>query len=186
MTHSIWQWPKSPILSQLSHILLSLLPLYPPFLLKSISQNGFWRYRLLKYLDDRGVRYVYYTPQKNILPCTAGMLKKAYLQVNCLQFVLYIRFIDTKSSLNMGSTSWSHQTIGNVLLIRYTAAPGHSASRYCVPVAQLSQASPIIFPFLVILWCKFNMYISPKMHNCSCIMHFSCHAYYKQSLWFVL
>ena len=64
----------------------------------------------------------------------------AYLRVNFLPIFQYNRFIDTKSSLNMGSISWSHQTIGNV------TAPGHNASRYCdigggptLPVTQLSQ-----------------------------------------------
>ena len=42
----------------------------------------------------------------------------AYLRVNYLQIFQYNRFLDTKSSLNIGSISWSHQTIGNVSLIR--------------------------------------------------------------------
>ena len=52
--------PCSITMTQLSHsvptlhIWLSQLSLNPQFLLKSKSQNRFWRYSFLKCLDDRG------------------------------------------------------------------------------------------------------------------------------------
>ena len=86
-------------------------PSSPLCLVKSKSQNGFWRYWFLKCLDGRGV-YRYITHHNRAFYYVLLIWKQiTYLRINYLQFFQYSRFLDTKSSLNMGTISWSNQTI---------------------------------------------------------------------------